>query len=143
MLKYGKTAQSAIMAITYLAEVYDGGKTRLSSRDIATNRNLPQPIVAKLLVILSQAGLVDGAPGPKGGYWLAKNPADISLFDIVATFEKGGNRISCPTGTGACKPHAPCPLHHKLLDLDHQLADFLQDNKLDAFCHSLADSHAS
>ncbi len=138
MLKYGKTAQNAIMAISHLAEVYDEGKTRLSSRDIATNRNLPQPIVAKLLVTLSQAGLVDGAPGPKGGYWLAKSPVDISLLDIVSTFEKVGDRISCPFGTGRCDADNACPLHHKLLDLDQQLVNFLGENKLDAFTGTLS-----
>lgn len=137
MLKYGKTAQHAIMAISHLAEIYDGGKTRLSSRDIATNRKLPQPIVAKLLVSLSQVGLVEGAPGPKGGYWLAKGPADISLLDIVSTFEKVGDRISCPFGTGNCDGDNACPLHHKLLDLDQQLVNFLDDNKLDAFTGSI------
>jgi Rrf2 family protein len=143
MLKYGKTAQNAIMAISYLAEVYDGGSTRLSSRDIATNRNLPQPIVAKLLVTLSQTGLVGGAPGPKGGYWLARSPAEISLFDIVSTFEKIGDRISCPFGTGACDSTAPCPLHQKLLDLDRQLVGFLNESTLDAFSQNLPDQQAS
>lgn len=133
MLKYGKTAQNAIMAISYLAEVYDEGATRLNSRDIAINRNLPQPIVAKLLVTLSQAGLIDGAPGPKGGYWLAKKPEEISLLDIVSTFEKSTDRISCPFGTGKCDADKACPLHRKLHDLDRQLADFLSQNKLDAF----------
>ncbi len=137
MLKYGKTAQNAIMAISYLAEVYDAGKTRLSSRDIATNRNLPQPIVAKLLVSLSQAGLVEGAPGPKGGYWLAKPPLEISLLEIVSTFEKVGDRISCPFGTGKCDADKACPLHHKLLELDQQLVDFLAENKLDAFTQTI------
>ncbi|MBD5780857.1 Rrf2 family transcriptional regulator [Pelagicoccus sp. NFK12] len=137
MLKYGKTAQNAIMAISHLAEVYDGGTTRLSSRDIARNRNLPQPIVAKLLVNLSQAGLVQGAPGPKGGYWLAKNPAEISLYEIVSTFEKVGDTLSCPFGTGACDASVPCPLHHKLLELDKQLVDFLNESKLDAFSKHL------
>ncbi|MDQ8184671.1 Rrf2 family transcriptional regulator [Pelagicoccus sp. SDUM812002] len=142
MLKYGKTAQNAIMAISYLAEVYDGGSTRLSSRDIASNRHLPQPIVAKLLVALSQAGLVEGAPGPKGGYWLAKPPVEISLLAVVSTFEKVGDRISCPFGTGACNCEDPCPLHHKLLDLDRQLVEFLSDNKLDAFARLLPKQEA-
>lgn len=133
MLKYGKTAQHAIMAISYLAEVYDGGRTRSSSKDIATNRNLSQPVVAKLLVMLSQAGLVEGTPGPKGGYWLAKSPSEVSLLEIVSTFEKTGERISCPTGIGKCDSRSPCPLHHKLDDLDQQLAKFLEENCLSVF----------
>ena len=88
---------------------YDEGHTRLNSRDVATARNLPQPIVAKLLVALSQAGLVDGAPGPKGGYWLAHPPAEISLYDIVSNFEKVGDRIAWPFGTDKCNHKTPCP----------------------------------
>ena len=64
MLKYGKMAQNAISAMSYLAEVYDGGTTKLSSGDIAKRRNLPQTLVAKILVVLSQAQLVDGSPRP-------------------------------------------------------------------------------
>lgn len=90
MFKYGKTAQNAISAMSYLAKVYDGGETKISSKEIAEERQLPQTLVAKLLVTLSQAGLVDGARGPNGGYWLAKAPKDIVLYDIVRLFEKGG-----------------------------------------------------
>ncbi|MBK1879882.1 RrF2 family transcriptional regulator [Pelagicoccus mobilis] len=138
MLKYGKTSQNAIMAMSHLAEVYDEGHTRLNSRDVASARNLPQPIVAKLLVALSQAGLVDGAPGPKGGYWLARPPSEISLLDIVSNFEKVGDRIACPFGADKCNNDDPCPLHYQLLELDQQLVDFLQDNKLNVFSKETA-----
>ncbi|EDY80832.1 Transcriptional regulator superfamily [Verrucomicrobiia bacterium DG1235] len=138
MLKYGKTSQNAIMALCYLAEGFDNGVTRHTSRDIATNRNLPQPIVAKLLVLLSQAGLVLGTPGPKGGYWLARDPQDITLYDIVSHFERDGERISCPKGIGKCDESNPCALHQKLIDLDHQLVDFLHENTLEAFVETVS-----
>lgn len=138
MLKYGKTSQNAIMAISHLAEVYDGGQTRLNSRDVAKSRNLPQPIVAKLLVALSQAGLVDGSPGPKGGYSLSRPPESISLFDIVSNFEKIGDRISCPLGADKCNNDTPCPLHSKLVELDRQLVEFLREHKLDVFKDQLS-----
>lgn len=138
MLKYGKTSQNAIMAMSHLAEVYDEGHTRLNSRDVASSRKLPQPMVAKLLVALSQAGLVDGAPGPKGGYWLARPPERISLFDIVSNFEKVGDRISCPFGVDMCNNDSPCPLHNQLLDLDQQLVAFLRNHTLDVFTRESA-----
>ncbi len=68
MLRYGKTTQSAIAAMSRLAEQYDGGRTRVSSGDIAATRNLSRPLVAKMLTTLSQAGLIRGSPGPGGGY---------------------------------------------------------------------------
>jgi len=133
MLKYGKTAQNAISAMSYLAEVYDGGDTKLSSGEIATHRKLPQTLVAKLLVVLSQARLVDGTRGPGGGYWLAKPPSEIALNDIVMQFEKSGDTLQCPFGPGWCGHGDPCPLHDKLAELDTQMTDFLGNTKLDVF----------
>ena len=136
MLKHGKTAQTAIIAVSCLAAVYDVGSTRLSSRDIAQSRQLPQPIVAKLLVTLSQAGLVDGTPGPKGGYRLARKPSAISLLDVVSIFENLSERISQPIDTATCNCAVPCPLHGKLRDIGQQLVDFLAESTFDAFPHS-------
>lgn len=133
MLKYGKTAQNAISAMSYLAEVYDGGDTKLSSVDIAMRRNLPQTLVAKLLVVLSQAELVDGTRGPGGGYWLAKPPTEISLNDIVSRFEKSCDRLQCPFGPGWCGHGDPCPLHDKLVELDTQMSGFLENTSLAVF----------
>ncbi len=133
MLKYGKTAQNAISAMSLLAEVYDGGETKLSSLEIAERRQLPKPLVAKLLVVLSKAGLVDGTRGPKGGYWLAKNPGEIVLLDIVVLFEKMGERTMCPFGPDWCGNGEPCPLHDQLLELDDQLMRFLERTSLAVF----------
>lgn len=136
MLKYGKTAQNAISAMSYLAEVYDEGVTKLSSGDIAERRNMPQTLVAKILVVLSQASLVDGTRGPGGGYWLAKSPDQIKLNDIVMQFEKGGDRLQCPFGPGWCGNGDPCPLHDKLVELDTQMSDFLECTTLEVFMAS-------
>jgi Rrf2 family transcriptional regulator, iron-sulfur cluster assembly transcription factor len=133
MLRYGKTAQSAVSAMSRLAEVYDGGETCLSSLDIAKHRHLPQPLVAKLLTVLSRAGLVDGTRGPGGGYWLARPPGEITLEDIVKCFERDGDRVLCPFGPGWCGNSDPCPLHFGLLELDQNLREFLQKNTLEAF----------
>ena len=135
MLKYGKTAQNAISAMSLLAEVYDSGATKLSSLDIADRRQLSKPLVAKLLVVLSQAGLVDGTRGPKGGYWLAKKPEEIVLLDIVVLFEKMGDRTRCPFGPDWCGNREPCPLHDTLLKFDDQLMDFLEQTNLAVFEH--------
>lgn len=133
MFKYGKTAQNAISAMSYLAEVYDGGATKLSSKDIATRRNLSQSLVAKILVVLSQAHLVDGTRGPRGGYWLAKAPGEISLHDIVVLFEKTDDQLQCPFGPGWCGQGAPCPLHDQLVELDERMSKFVETTTLAVF----------
>ena len=57
---YGRQTEYAIAVMGRLAEVYDGGETRLSAADVANSRGLQQPFVAKILSQLSQAGLVVG-----------------------------------------------------------------------------------
>lgn len=118
--------------MSYLAEVHADG-ARLSSLDIARKRELSKPLVAKLLVVLSQAGLVAGAPGPGGGYALARDPSQISLLEIVALFEKSDNGMMCPFGPNWCGHGDPCPLHDQLAALNDQMYQFLAGTKLDAF----------
>jgi Rrf2 family protein len=134
MTPYGKTAQTAIAAVSRLAEVYDPDKrVKLNSADIADRRNLPQPVVAKVLTILSQAGIVSGSPGPGGGYWLAREPAKISLFDVVDLFERLDDNVSCPFGPQYCGTGPHCPMHFDMLKIMDQVATFLKSTTFERF----------
>lgn len=133
MFGYGKTSQNAIAAMSYLAAKFDGGKTLVSSLDIAEARNLPKPIVAKILTILSQAGYVKGSPGPRGGYALAMPPEELTLYDVVMRFEKPGAPIMCPFGADWCGNNNPCPLHDSIVELGESLDRFLHENHFGIF----------
>lgn len=134
MTPYGKTAQTAIASMSRLAEVYDVTKrVKLNSADIAENRKLPQPVVAKVLTILSQANLVNGSPGPGGGYWLAKEPEKISIFDVVSLFERLDDNISCPFGPDYCGTEPHCPMHFDMLKVREQIISFLKSTTFERF----------
>ena len=86
---YGKQTETAIAAVSFLAEIWQGPRTRrVSAADIADARGLQRPFVAKLLSALSQVGIVSGSPGPGGGYALAKDPSEIRLRDVWLVFER-------------------------------------------------------
>jgi len=133
MLRCGKTAQTAISAMSLLAERFDAGKPRLSSEDVAKARKLPQPLAAKVLSILSTAGLVNGTRGPGGGYWLALPPREISLGDICARFEKESERVMCPFGPKWCGVGDPCPMHDDIVEMSEQWEDYMCDTTLAVF----------
>ena len=132
MALYGKSSQNAVAAISRLAEVYAEGR-KLSSGDIAKDRHLPKPIVAKGLTVLSQAGLIIGSPGPGGGYALARPPEEISLYDVSLPFERQDDRLRCPFGPDWCGQGDPCPLHAQLLELRQRDEEFMKGNKLSLF----------
>jgi len=58
-------------------------------KEIAEKGDIPQNYLEQILVLLRRNGLVKSVRGANGGYMLAKNPEDISIFDILNTLEDG------------------------------------------------------
>ncbi|MGB5960701.1 MAG: Rrf2 family transcriptional regulator [Coleofasciculaceae cyanobacterium] len=54
-----------------------------SVKAIAIRQDLPAPYLEKLLIEMRRAGLVKSVRGSQGGYQLAREPAQISLGQIL------------------------------------------------------------
>ena len=54
-----------------------------SVKSIAKRQELPAPYLEKLLIEMRRAGLVQSIRGSQGGYQLARQPAQISLGQIL------------------------------------------------------------
>lgn len=134
---YGKQTERAIAALSRLAEVWDGGSTRLSATDIARNRSLPGPMVAKLLTTLAQHGLVRGSPGPNGGYCLSRAPSEITLEHVHAIFERTDTSPLCPFGGGVCGVGDPCALHNRLVAVQESVRDLLRNTTFQVFLDAI------
>jgi Rrf2 family protein len=132
MFGYGKMSGTAVAAMSALAESYKSGE-KLSSIQIAEARNLSQPLVAKVLTVLSQGGFVIGSRGPGGGYLLARTPSQISVHDVVELFEGHRDPSACPFGPGWCGVGDPCPLHDTLFGLADAAADKLKKKTFAVF----------
>jgi Rrf2 family transcriptional regulator, iron-sulfur cluster assembly transcription factor len=133
MMGFARATQDALSAMSLLAQVYDGGTTRLSAADIAARRHLQKAFLAKLLTAMAQARLITGAPGPGGGYALALHPRQISLQAIASVFERGDDSLTCPFGRDWCGNQQPCPLHQSMGDLKQHIQQFLRSTTLDIF----------
>lgn len=136
---YGKQTETAIAALSRLAEVWDGGRTRLSSAEIADQRGLPRAMVAKILSALSQAGLVNGSPGPGGGYALAREPKAITMRDAYELFERPDNSSNCPFGGGVCGIGDKCAIHDRLKSMQNSVCDLLDTTSLEIFRKAVQD----
>ena len=132
MSSYGRTSSNAIAIASLLAERW-ATKARTTSQEAAQIRGISKPLAARILVQLSQVGLVQGTPGPNGGYALAKSPHEIHLSEIVRVFQKVEASERCAYGPGWCGNGAHCPLHDTLAELDQQYLSFLEKTTLDVF----------
>jgi Rrf2 family iron-sulfur cluster assembly transcriptional regulator len=124
MFTYSKLAQVGISAVSYLAAV--ASESRLSgSAEIAGNREMSRHLIAKVLTRLSQVGLVEGTPGPSGGYRLARPASEITLLDVVRVFENLETRVMCPFGPNWCGHGPNCPLHDTFFEMQQSAIDRL------------------
>jgi FeS assembly SUF system regulator len=81
-----------------------------TARDLAEQSHLPLPTVSKLLKQLLQSGLLVSHRGIKGGYSLSKEPAEISVAEIISAIEGPIALTECSTDvTGLCDLERSCP----------------------------------
>lgn len=65
-----------------------------SAQVIAEHQAIPSRYLEEIIGELRRAGLVIGKRGPRGGYRLAKPPADIAVADVLAA-------LSSPAGSNS------------------------------------------
>ena len=133
MFGYGKMANYAIASLSYLAANFESKGFKANAATIAKARALSKPLVGKLMSQMSTAGLVNGTPGPGGGFFLSREPSDISLLEIVRLFEKVEEGLTCPFGPGWCGMGDHCPLHYDLAEKNEEMIDWLTRTTLKAF----------
>ncbi len=76
-------AKYAIKAITYLAQKGELTKTQ----EISEGAMIPRKFLESILLELKSRQLVGSHQGAAGGYFLLKNPSEISLADMHRMFE--------------------------------------------------------
>ena len=70
-----------VRALYELARRYGQGPVPL--REVAEAQNLPENYLEQLMAPLRKGGLVQSVRGAQGGYVLARDPAQITIADIV------------------------------------------------------------
>ena len=83
-----------------------------SVRDVAQRTGLPQPYLEQILLALKGAGLVRSKRGVGGGYVLTRDPAAITLAEIVSAVDgpiQAGD-FGLPHENGACDHEGQCVL---------------------------------
>ena len=98
----------AMLALARLPEGEYAGAPR-----IAELGEVPSSYLSKLLQILARAGLVRSQRGVAGGFTLARDPAAISLYDIVDALEPIERWSGCFLGNSQCTEEAACSIHDR------------------------------
>ena len=89
----GDGVEWGLHCCTLLALLPD--ETALPAARLAEFHGVPAAYLAKHLQALSRAGIVEAVAGPRGGYRLARPPADVTLLDVVEAVEGRAPAFRC------------------------------------------------
>ncbi len=121
------TEYSLIISI-HLARRGQTGGGQVSARELADSERLPADYVEQILLRLRRAGLVESVRGARGGYYLAKDPADISVRDVMTASEHQTFEMNCeshPVDVERCKPTSTCSIRPVWFALQQRVDAFL------------------
>jgi len=104
-----RATEYAIRAILYLAKQPRG--EIVYKKDICRTQDVTPAFLTKILQPLIKAGIVGSQRGVGGGFFLEKDPADVSLLDVVKAEEGTLYLNQCLTHEGACERDHYCPVH--------------------------------
>ena len=76
--------------------------------EISKRQDISVKYLEQLIRPLKQASMVTSVRGPKGGHMLAKDPADITLGQIVRLFEGQAELVECISNPEQCNMSDDC-----------------------------------
>ena len=106
MIRISRMADYGVVATTYIARQPDAMHTATS---VAEATGVPLPSASKVLKALARGEILSSQRGAKGGYSLAKPPAEISVADIVVALDGPISLADCLNGpSGKCDLEGFC-----------------------------------
>lgn len=92
-MKLSTKGRYGVAAMYELALHYGGGP--ISLKTIAANQDISEHYLEQLISTLRNAGFVTSMRGAQGGYVLTRNPAEITVGDIITVMEGPIALVDC------------------------------------------------
>src|SRR5262245_46026992 len=109
---FSQTAEYALRVVVFLGTLRG---TPATTRQIAAATRVPEGYLAKILNSLVRARLVLSQRGPGGGSVLAREPAAMTIFDVVNAIAPLPRITTCPLGLASHGTNL-CAVHRRLDD---------------------------
>jgi Rrf2 family protein len=109
-------------------------------RDLAKLQDVPAEYLAKLFTKLSKAGIVNAIEGVRGGFTLARQPASITVLDVVRAIDGQKNLFECreirahsalfEADAPEWATHGVCGIHAVMLAAEQKMLEELAKHTL-------------
>lgn len=118
------TSKYAVRAMIYLA-IHAEPKKKIGIKTISQALNIPAPFLSKILQVLAKHKLLSSTKGPNGGFFISKDPHQITLFEIVTLIDGEDTFNTCLISHRTChEENKPCPIHDKYIPVRNEVIKF-------------------
>ena len=121
MLRLSKLADYGNQVMTYIAR--DGAIH--SASEVAAGLGIKAPTVSKILKMLARKELVVSVLGAKGGYMLARHPAEISVAEVIDAIDGPISITECSSAS-ICERESICSTRSRWQGINHIIFDALE-----------------
>lgn len=129
-MKFSTRSSYGLRAVAHLASQKQGKSLSLSN--IAKFENISLKYLERIFAGLKKAGLIESEKGASGGYKLAKNASEISVFDVIEALEGPEQSFHCVAGKEKiyCSQDCRCSATRILIDIQTAINSTLKNIKL-------------
>ncbi len=122
-MRLTRAGEYAIRCMVYLA--FKGQGVLVARQEVAVQVDIPTSFLAKIVQDLGRAHLIEIRQGPKGGYVLIKDPARITLLEVVEVMIGKIQLNDCVGRPETCAASTHCRVHRVWEDASAQLRQHL------------------
>jgi Rrf2 family protein len=92
-MSFKKSTRYALYAALEMASAGEG--RQVTAAQVAERYTIPVAVLAKVFQQLVRAGIAIGTRGTRGGYSLARQPSEMTVLDVIETFEPPRREGQC------------------------------------------------
>lgn len=129
MLQLTRDGEYAVRALLHLASQAPGELSLI--KDIAEKQEVPKSYLSKIMQHLARAGLVQSRRGARGGFYLARPAAEITLRQAIEAVEGPIFLNVCLIRKGECHRDELCPVHLVWKEAQMRLFEVLDGKTMD------------
>ena len=120
----------ALRALFTLADHYGGGPIPII--ELARRNDIPKRFLEHIMLDLKERNWVESVPGKRGGYFLAKHPARITMGEVVRHFDGYLAPIGCVSVTDykRCSQEPVCRFRHVMREARNMVANLMDRSTL-------------
>jgi Rrf2 family protein len=140
-VQFSLSIEYAIHGLVYLASA--GSDTATLVGDIAKATRVPESYLRKVFQLLARAGLVSSHRGVKGGFSLARVPAEITLKDVVEAIDGSLPAYTCAKAARGCSLDEACPVSSAFAAAREKMAEVLDATSIRDLARGISKRSAS